>query len=91
MTLQQFLTWIKELIEESAPALAVIFWDYKDGQVLKEKIRAQDAETKLQLEKNKELVNEKYSNSDDDDIVRDAISNGGGIPVQPSKGDKPKT
>jgi hypothetical protein len=83
MTVQQFLDWIKGLIEESAPALAVMFWDYEQSKEDEIKHEASDAQLQLQLEKNHEEIESINSGKSDNDIINEAIASG-------DSGDTPK-
>lgn len=79
MTLNEFLLWLKKLIEETAPAIAVMLWNYEESQVQEAKNEALDAKVNLDLEKNHESVEQKYHDCPDIAIVDDAINadNGG--------------
>lgn len=81
--MSDFLTWIKSLIEELAPALAVMFWNFEQTKVIQANNEKLKAETSLQIEKNHESVDAKYANSSDIDIVNDAILEGSGGNGQP--------
>lgn len=78
MTLQEFLTWIKGLIEASAPALAVILWNYDQSKINEANNKTLDAQVSLEIEKNHESVIASNANKSDLDIVNDAIVSGSG-------------
>lgn len=86
MTFDDFLKAIKAIIEEFAPTLAVILWNYEEAKVDEAKNETLDANLKLELEKNNETINSKYVNSSDLDVIDDAIGKGSG---GQSEGDSP--
>lgn len=78
MSFNDLLAWIKALIEELAPAIAVMLWNYEERKIEEANHKAMNAELKLQLEKNHDKVDAKYADKSDVDILNDAIESGGG-------------
>ncbi len=68
-----FLDWLKAFIQQLAPTLAVLLWDYEQEQIAQAKSEKEIAELALQKEKNNEKVDSENANKSDLDIVDDAI------------------
>lgn len=73
-----FLNAVRKFIEEFAPALAVMLWNYEEAKVGEANNEKTKAQLELQIEKNHEAVDQKYIGRDDFAILNDAIHNGGG-------------
>ncbi len=78
MSWDELIKTIEELIEKFAPAIAVLFWDYEEKKVDEAKNEALDSKTILELEKNREKINEKYDGDSDLDIINEACASDGG-------------
>ena len=76
--LTDLLGIIQKFIEDNWSGLAVLLWGYEEGKIAKEQSATRELQTELQIEKNHEAVDEKYSGVADVDVVRDAITQGGG-------------
>lgn len=70
----EFLKLLKALIEELAPALAVMLWNYGDAKNEESKNEARKAKTELQMELNHEKVDKANVGKSDADILHDAIN-----------------
>lgn len=69
MTVQQWLYFIKGLIEECAPAIAVALWNYQEGRIdhaIKEKEAAELATKNLQ---DAQAIADKFKGVSDIDII----------------------
>lgn len=76
MTVAQFLELLKQIIEEAAPALAVMLWNYDQSKIDQAKMQTNKVLMELQLEKNHNEIDEQNSGKSDSDIINDAISKG---------------
>lgn len=61
-----------------APAIAVALWNYEEGKVDQANASKELAEERLEIEKNHESVDQNLAGKSSNDIVNDAIVNGGG-------------
>jgi hypothetical protein len=68
---------IKGFIEEVAPALAVMLWDYTEAKEEESKNEARNAKVQLELEENHETIDKANAGKSDDDILRSSIGCGG--------------
>ena len=91
MTFQEFLTWLKDLIEESVPALAVLLWDYKQEELDESKNDTLKAQEALEIEKNHEQIDAKYAGKSDDDILGITEPAPGTSTTEPPTSQPPKT
>src|SRR5579884_2404874 len=64
--------------QDNMSALGLLLWNFEEARVQSAKAAADKAQTDLQVEKNHESVDQKYSGKSDADIVNDAVINGGG-------------
>jgi hypothetical protein len=87
MTFQEFLTWIKDLILATGPALAELLWEVDQQKIDEQKLAKEKAQTDLQLKENEDAIKTKYSDVSDIDIVNNAIADGGGSTSGPSTTD----
>lgn len=69
---------IKKFVEENIPAIAIAFWNYEESKITAAKNETDKVKTELEVEKNHEAVDQKYSGKSDSDVVNDAIIAGGG-------------
>jgi len=80
---------IKGFIEEVAPALAVMLWDYTEAKDEEAKNEARKAKTQLQEEINHETVDKENAGKSDSDILLSSIGCSGASGTgQPRLGDE---
>jgi hypothetical protein len=74
MSVERFLTLLKQLIEEFAPTLAVMLWNYDQKKLGEQESKTKQAEVELQLEKNHEQIDRDNVGKSDSDIIDDALA-----------------
>jgi hypothetical protein len=65
-------------------AICVVLFNVEEKRVDDAKDKEENAKLELQLEKNKEIITNKYTNHSDNSIIREVIGSGGSEP-EPGK------
>lgn len=76
MSPNDFLDWLKKIIETLIPAFAVMAWNYQQVKIEDEKHEVMRKDVELKEEQNNEKINNKYANASDLDVISDAIKSG---------------
>jgi phage I-like protein len=86
--MSDFIKALKALIEEFAPTLAVLLWNYEEAKVDEVKNEVRKANVQLEMEFNHETVDKENSGKSDADIINSAINSEQSGNGQSGKGDQ---
>lgn len=90
MDFEAFLKAFKKFIEQVAPALAVILWNYEEAKIEDAKDETKEEQLELTLELNHEKVDQENSGKSDLSIIESSLNgeSGKGGTGQPDSNNK---